>query len=390
MKKTIALILAAVLLGGVLTACGTQREAVPATGSDISETPAAEQHETPAAEVTGTVRSYSELRRAFDADTVVLTVNGRDVQWHELFFWITSAVDTLEANYGEVKDFSAAFLDEGPDGSYQAYVLQSAIDAVSQYRALDGFAEALGAELSEESRNAIRVQEISDMGYVGVTDEEDFNDSLYSMNMTRELYDYLNRDAYLVGDCFAASFGADGSGCSDAEALAYAEENEFVQVKHLLFSTTDDANEPLSESEIAQKREKAEAARQTLLAADDREAAMDAMLSDSDDPGSTYYTDGYVFTHGKMVQAFEDASYALEVGGVSEVVETDYGFHVILRLPLDIDAAVEYVSADEQYSLRYYAASAIFNERLGDAMDSAEAVRLPVLETLDLQALLNG
>lgn len=51
------------------------------------------------------------------------------------------------------------------------------------------------------------------------------------------------------------------------------------------------------------------------------------------DPGMTSNPDGYLFSAGEMVEEFETAVRALEIGAyTSEPVQSDYGFHVILRL----------------------------------------------------------
>jgi len=86
-----------------------------------------------------------------------------------------------------------------------------------------------------------------------------------------------------------------------------------------------------------QNRANALALRTAIAAESDADARYDAMR---DAIGGKYNNDfgdtvgnGYYFTKGEMDKAYEDAAFSLAEYGVSDVVETDDGYYVIMRLP---------------------------------------------------------
>ncbi len=96
------------------------------------------------------------------------------------------------------------------------------------------------------------------------------------------------------------------------------------RARHILIQAAPGA----PEAERVEARSKAEA----LLAAlrDDPARFEELARSESQDPGSaTAGGDLGFFGLGAMVKPFEDAVFALEEGAISDVVQTDFGFHII-------------------------------------------------------------
>ncbi len=109
---------------------------------------------------------------------------------------------------------------------------------------------------------------------------------------------------------------------SDDEITNYFNEH-FVKVRHILYLT-----EKLSDEEVAKKKAAAEAAYQSISSG---EKTFDDYVKDNEDSGSEY-----LFTYGKMVDAFETAAFDMAVGDV-RLVKTEYGYHIIEKLEKTLD-----------------------------------------------------
>lgn len=116
---------------------------------------------------------------------------------------------------------------------------------------------------------------------------------------------------------------------SPEEVAAYYNEHpemfqqpEQVHARHILMTTGADATEVTK----AAAQAKAVAARKRALAGEDFATLAIEM---SEGPSAPQGGDLGFFAREQMVAPFANAAFALEVGGVSEVVETQFGYHVI-------------------------------------------------------------
>ena len=118
-------------------------------------------------------------------------------------------------------------------------------------------------------------------------------------------------------------------------------------------------------------------------------ARFDELMAEADDPGMTNFPDGYIFTDDQMVQEFEDGARALADYEISDIVESSYGYHIILRLPLDPDGKT--LSQDsgtgDYMTLRADAANELFNNMLIDWINNAEVEWKGDFGTMDYNEL---
>ncbi len=117
-----------------------------------------------------------------------------------------------------------------------------------------------------------------------------------------------------------------------AEEVVKYEDQEKVTVKHILIAFDESGLGDHSDEKKAEAKKLAEEVLAKVKAGED----FDKLIEEyNDDPGVT--PDGYTFAdNGQMVQEFTDASFALDVGATSEIVETSYGYHIIKRLERNV------------------------------------------------------
>jgi peptidyl-prolyl cis-trans isomerase C len=128
---------------------------------------------------------------------------------------------------------------------------------------------------------------------------------------------------------------------SDAEAKKFYDDNpskfeqpEMVRASHILISTKDpmDMNpnfamrKDLPDDQKAAKRKQAEDLLKRARAGEDF-----AKLAKqySDDPGSKDKGGEYTFARGQMAPEFEAAAFSLKTNEISDLVTTQYGYHII-------------------------------------------------------------
>lgn len=121
----------------------------------------------------------------------------------------------------------------------------------------------------------------------------------------------------------ATSIDDEAIGAEYEASIAEFTVDEQVKARQILFRVPPAADE----AQRTEARERAEAALARLEAGEDFAALAEEL---SDDPSATAGGDLGWVTRGRQVEGFDEAAFELEAGETSDVVETTFGFHLIL------------------------------------------------------------
>ena len=324
-KKLLCAGLSGALLIGAMAGCST---------ADPQPTPAADDI---AYQATGLAR-----------DTVLFTVDGRDVTADQYLYWLlTSISEAKSAGYlADDEDWEETIEDQPTND----YLKNKALKISKLYAVVANHAEEQGANVTEEQR-AEAEEQLEQVGamyeqYYGLTTQEWLDQQCIS----REGYLSLN-DAYYQVQNLQTSMEETGKLTPTDEDIQNMIDAEGIyNCKHILiaFPTHDDGSDVTDEEKAATKAE-ADALYQEITAAADPIAAFDAAMNEKSDDGRDQTSgellkpEGYTFLasgalldgSSSLVSEFVTAGTALAVDEISAPVATDYGYHILLRQNAD-------------------------------------------------------
>ena len=360
LKRLGALSLALVLALTAFTGCSGKGDNSSSSGSSSGSSSQAETMDL------SSVTDPYQATAGLAGDTVVATAGEAKITADNLLYWLAASIDST-AQYYAMMGMTTSDLPwdtEMEDGTTMAQsVLNNALQTATLYALVPVIAQQEGLSLSAESTQTIQ-QSMDDFAQQAGS-QEMLNHMLWSSALTQDLYTRMYQASDLNTQLMNRYYGEGAPDApKDEDILTYVSDNLQIayKAKHILLKTVDtskpitDENgtatgeyEKLDDATVAEKKALAEDILAQLQAASDKEALFDQLMQqyseDTDSSGNLNSPEGYEAKSGQMVPAFETAALALQPGEISGIVESSYGYHIILRLPIQpADYRDQYIS----------------------------------------------
>ncbi len=301
---------------------------------------------TPPPEKTGIVVDKTLV----EAPGTMLTVNGTPVSFEDYrYYYISNKNQFIANNYDE------SYFESDYDGAKAKALKDQTEQNITMFRALLDYAAANNITLTDEEKAEITTALADQKAQEG----DGFAELLVQNGYTDEaMYIRLSEEQRLASKAYNAML-EEYKGDAEKEL-----KDTMLTAKHILLMFDSEAEDP--EQNEKDVLEASEAMYKEITESDDPAKTFDEMMNEySMDTGLEANPDGYTFGPGEMVPEFENGTKALKEGEISEPIRSDWGYHIIMRLPLDE------TQMESQISNK---ANTILQEKLTETMDSMEVV----------------
>ncbi len=372
LHKILALTLALSLL--LLSACGPKEEpANPYVSGDVI---VLDKITDPVLTITG-----------YPASTVVAKAGEQEITLGDVLYWMAVSGDQLLQYYGYLFNGEIPWSQTDEEGAtLEQMMKQDCLRTAGLYALLPEKLAQAGLEPSQEALDQAE-STLESMRNELETDEE-FNYNMWYYFLTPELYRKLISAQSGLQMLKEHYYGEGGESYpDDGQMYAQMEQEGYYFVKHILLATVDTTTrEPLDEETAAQKKKEAEDLLTQLESSAEPAALFDQLMNQfSEDPGLASSPDGYLAQPGQMVEPFETASLALGDYEISGLVESEHGYHIILRIPLK-DA----IGTEELAAYRESYVDTKMQERMDGWLEESPAKGNELFEGMDLPLYYEG
>lgn len=321
-------------------------------------------------------------------DTVLFTADGENVVADEYLYWLLNAIAQAK-NSGYLADDTA--WEEEIDGTPTSdYLKQMALDNSKLYAVAMSKVNQEGVTLTDEDRESITSQMESMAStlemYYGVTLQEYLDQQCIS----QAAYEKLAYEVpMLVGNLQSKYSDAGELTPTDEDMQNMIDKEGIYSCKHILlaFPTNEDGSE-VTDEQKAEVKAQADALLAEIQGAEDPIAAFETAMNEQSDDGrdpdtnELYTPEGYTFLadgsmvdgSGSLVSPFVQTGMTLAEGELSQPVETDYGYHILLGQ-----------SADNEQTRAVYPNYAM-NQRIDQWMEEAKVETTAAYDSLDPKA----
>lgn len=224
---------------------------------------------------------------------------------------VADVVDRIDKNFGSRMDQFKTLDTERMKG-----IISQIAENVAMNRMLIKNAENAGITLTQTELDSI-----VEMQYHRAGGQEKFMQMLEKNQVSIDQVKQDIHDGMMI-QRYMQEILKDKVTVTEAEIEEAYNSDKTATVRHILFMT-----QGKSDEEKAEIRTKAEGILKRAQNGEDFSALAKEFSEDpgSKDKGGLYEN----FPKGQMVKSFEDAAFGLPIGSISDIVETQFGFHII-------------------------------------------------------------